>query len=85
MRRAGVRESLRREAVVRGVGRAEGDGRRGAGRRAALWGRGLACFTVMDGLQPSSSLMMSRQTVPEGYTLGWKKLGGKRHFGGLSG
>eukprot|EP00963_Diacronema_lutheri_P003457 scaffold283_cov316-Pavlova_lutheri.AAC.27 len=43
------------------------------------------CFTEMDGFQSSSSLMMLKQTVPEGYTLGWKKLGGNLALGGLLG
>ena len=30
---------------------------------------------VMAGFQPSSSFRMLRQTVPDGYTLGWNKGG----------
>lgn len=32
-----------------------------------------------------SSLSIDKQTVPDGYTLGWKKAGGNLHFGGLLG
>lgn len=40
---------------------------------------------VIAGFQPSSSFRIERQTVPEGYTFGWKSGGTKRHFGGLVG
>lgn len=33
------------------------------------------CFKVMAGFQPSSSFNIDKQTVPEGYTLGWKRGG----------
>jgi len=32
-----------------------------------------------------SSLSIDKQTVPDGYTLGWKKPWGNLHFGGLLG
>ena len=40
---------------------------------------------VMAGFQSSSSLRMDRQTVPLGYTFGWKKCGGSLHLGGFEG
>ncbi len=33
------------------------------------------CLMVIAGFQPSSSFNIERQTVPEGYTLGWKSGG----------
>ena len=44
-----------------------------------------SCLTVSDGFQSLSSLSMERQTVPDGYTLGWNSGGVKAHLGGLLG
>lgn len=40
---------------------------------------------VIEGFQSSSSLRIERQTVPEGYTFGWKRTGANLHLGGLLG
>ena len=39
----------------------------------------------MVGFQSSSSFKIERQTVPEGYTLGWKRTGSNLHLGGRLG
>ena len=39
------------------------------------------CFTVMLGFQSFSSFKILKQTVPDGYTFGWNKVGVNLHFG----
>ena len=43
------------------------------------------CLIVIAGLQSLSSSKRERQTVPDGYTLGWNKGGSNLHFGGEDG
>ena len=43
------------------------------------------CLMVMAGLQSFSSSSSDRQTVPDGYTLGWNSGGSNLHFGGVDG
>ena len=43
------------------------------------------CLTVREAFQSLSSDKIDRQTVPEGYTLGWNRGGVKAHLGGLLG
>lgn len=50
-----------------------GDSGFGSSRRS--WIPSRICLMVMAGLQASSSFKIDRQTVPEGYTFGWKRGG----------
>ena len=50
-----------------------GDSGFGSLRRS--WMPSRICLTVMAGFHASSSFKIDRQTVPEGYTFGWKSGG----------
>jgi hypothetical protein len=54
-------------------------------RHTRTWMPISTCLTVMAARQSSSSFRMLRQTVPDGYTLGWNSGGLNLHFGGLLG
>ena len=54
----------------------------GLGLSRRSWMPMSMALMVMAGRQPSSSLRILRQMVPEGYTLGWNKGGTNLHFGG---
>jgi hypothetical protein len=62
-----------------------GDSGFGSSRRA--WMPRRICLMVIAGFQPSSSFRIERQTVPDGYTLGWNRGGtnlpvrGQQHEG----
>lgn len=49
-----------------------------------FWTPSKICLTVMWGFQSSSSFKIDKQTVPEGYMLGWGSTGLNTHFGGLA-
>lgn len=50
-------------------------GESGFGSSSSDWMPSRISLIVIAGFQPSSSLRMLRQTVPEGYTFGWKRGG----------
>jgi len=57
----------------------------GFGSSKSDWMPNSISLIVIAGFQPSSSLRIERQTVPEGYTFGWKSGGTNLHLGGFVG